>query len=136
VTAPTAIAAVNVGGQTIHSFAGFGMGTEPVDKIMEKLSGKAKARWKSCKVLLIDEVSMLSGSLFDKLNAMAKAVMHNCLPFGGIQVVCCGDFYQLPPVNMREKYAFESSAWGSVLSTCIVLHEIYRQKDVNLQQVM
>lgn len=56
-------------------------------------------RWKVAKCLVIDEVSMLSGDLFEKLEFIARSIRKNALPFGGIQIILCGDFFQLPPVS-------------------------------------
>ena len=76
VTAPTGIAACNVGGVTLHSFAGVGQGGEPADKLytMVARSEKAKQRWRDCKVLVVDEISMCDAGLFDKLDYVARRV--------------------------------------------------------------
>ena len=98
------IAACNIGGVTIHSFAGIGLGIESADRLAEKIkrNKKASARWARTKVLIIDEgrknylmciciltwylVSMIDGDLFDKLAQIAKIVKNSIEPFGGIQV--------------------------------------------------
>lgn len=100
VTASTGIAACNIGGCTLHSFAGVGLGTGDVQLLLKKLASnkKATSRWKKVKVLIIDEVSMVDGDLFDKLEEIARKVRKKDLPFGGIQLVITGDFFQLPPV--------------------------------------
>jgi ATP-dependent DNA helicase PIF1 len=100
VTASTGIAACNIGGCTVHSFAGFGLGDKPPDDLVAivKNSKNSKRRWKYCKVLIIDEISMLSGisflttptlegELFDKLEYIARKIRKNEDPFGGIQVL-------------------------------------------------
>jgi hypothetical protein len=104
VTAPTGIAACNIGGTTLHSFAGVGPGDETAEKMAGEVArrSQASARWKAAKVLIIDEVSMLDGDLFDKLEVVARHVRHNMIPFGGIQLVLAGDFFQLPPVGLGE----------------------------------
>ncbi|GME66855.1 unnamed protein product [[Candida] boidinii] len=133
VTASTGLAACNIGGQTLHSFAGIGLGKGPVDKLIKKVkrSQKHRKRWKETKVLVIDEISMIEAELFDKLDKIAKNLCGNSLPFGGIQVVVCGDFYQLPPVvkNTDEpQYTFESKAWNDAIKYTIILKKVFRQQ--------
>jgi len=105
VTASTGIAACNIGGITIHSFAGIGIGTLPKEdyvKIITRNKPTLK-KWQSAKVLIIDEVSMLGADLLDILEYVARQVREDDSLFGGIQVVLCGDFLQLPPVEKKEK---------------------------------
>ena len=131
VTAPTGVAAVNVGGQTIHSWAGVGLGRGPGHKIVAKVmkSAKASARWRSAKVLLIDEISMLDNELFEKLSLVGAAVRGSPIPFGGLQLVLCGDFFQLPPVGMgRKSFAFKAPAWKSAGLLTRELTEVIRQR--------
>ena len=94
VTAPTGIAASHVQGVTIHSWAGIGLGKGGIAKLVEKVmaNGNACARWRKARVLLIDEVSMLDSNLFDALDAIGRAVRGEPRPFGGLQLVMCGDF--------------------------------------------
>jgi len=98
------LAAINVGGTTIHSFAGIGFGTDPIGKLIAivRKNREARERWLRCKTLIIDEISMLLGGLFDKLEELAREIRVNPKPFGGIQLVLCGDFFQLPPVMRRD----------------------------------
>jgi ATP-dependent DNA helicase PIF1 len=79
VTAPTGVAACNVGGSTLNSFAGIGLGTEPADRLFATINRneRARARWRECKVLVVDEVSMLDGGMFDKLDYLARRVRGN-----------------------------------------------------------
>ena len=102
VTAPTGVAAVNVNGVTIHSFSGVGLGKGSLDSLLAKVSrnGKASDNWRKTKVLLVDEISMLDGELFSKLAEISARVRGIATPFGGIQLVLCGDFFQLPPVGL------------------------------------
>ena len=90
-------------------------------------------RWQQCKVLIIDELSMISGPLFDKLEAVARAVKKNSLPFGGIQLILTGDFLQLPPIekNGRPKYAFEANCWKTCVTNVMQLDYVFRQKVTN-----
>ncbi|CEP21456.1 PIF1 [Cyberlindnera jadinii] len=85
VTASTGLAAVNIGGITLHSFSGIGLGKEDADSLVKKVrrNRKASQRWKTVRVLIIDEISMISGELFDKLDHIACELRRNDRPFGG-----------------------------------------------------
>ncbi|KAK6453808.1 PIF1-like helicase-domain-containing protein [Scheffersomyces xylosifermentans] len=143
VTASTGLAACNIGGITLHSFAGVGLANDKVDNLLKKLRRNKKAlnRWMTTKVLIVDEISMIDGHLLDKLNEIAKRVRKNYFPFGGIQVIVCGDFYQLPPVVKKTApdgtelstpvepfFSFECYAWKETIKETIILREIFRQK--------
>lgn len=134
VTASTGLAACNVGGVTLHSFAGIGLGKEEVPELVKKIkrNQKAKHRWMRTKVLVVDEVSMVDGELFDKLESIARQIRNNARPFGGIQLVITGDFFQLPPVpenNRVAKFAFDAATWSTSVEHTIGLHHVFRQKD-------
>ena len=134
VTASTGLAACNVGGVTLHSFAGIGLGKEPVPELVKKIKRNAKARnrWIRTRVLIIDEISMVDGELFDKLEAIARTIRNNGRPFGGIRLVVTGDFFQLPPVpeNGRiAKFAFDAVTWTTSIDHTIGLTQVFRQKD-------
>jgi ATP-dependent DNA helicase PIF1 len=84
------------------------------------------------KVLIMDEVSMVDGDLFDKLEQIARTIRNNGRPFGGIQLVITGDFFQLPPVPERgtqAKFAFDAGTWTTSIEHTIGLHHVFRQKD-------
>ncbi|XP_048580160.1 ATP-dependent DNA helicase PIF1 isoform X2 [Nematostella vectensis] len=99
VTALTGVAAVQAGGTTLHSFAGIGLGNGSKQDLYSIVRrGQKVKNWKNVKVLVIDEVSMLDGKLFDKLEYIACNMKNSDRPFGGIQLVLCGDFFQLPPI--------------------------------------
>ena len=130
VTATTGLAACNIGGMTIHSFAGIGIGEGPIAQLISQVMGNKDAtqRWVECDILVIDEISMMSAKLFDKLSLVASKARNNDQPFGGIQLVVCGDFYQLPPVKLKlEKFAFEAKTWPKVIMTSICLTQVFRQ---------
>lgn len=136
ITASTGLAACNIGGMTLHSFAGIGLGKEDVNTLVKKIrrNPKAKNRWLKTKVLIIDEISMVDAELFDKLSQIGRIIRNNGRPWGGIQLVITGDFFQLPPVpesgKTREaKFAFEAATWNMSIDHTIALTEVFRQKD-------
>ena len=140
VTALTGCAAVllNCKAKTLHSWASIGLGNGTLEQLIMKIkkSKFAKNTWRSTDVLVVDEVSMLSLKLFSLLNAVGKAVRNDPRPFGGIQVIFSGDFYQLPPVGDKDdvdsgRFCFESDEWNSVFhkDDQIQLVTIFRQKD-------
>ncbi|TPX75682.1 hypothetical protein CcCBS67573_g03050 [Chytriomyces confervae] len=143
VTAPTGIAAVNINGCTLHSFVGVGL-FEPMSAatIAQNIlrSRRACSRWTNVRVLVIDEISMVSGDTFDKLEAVARIVRRNEDVFGGIQIIVTGDFFQLPPIakGSAAKFAFEAESWnrcfGNNMLTVLyslrfILEKIFRQEE-------
>jgi len=128
-TASTGLAAVNIGGTTLHSFAGVGLGEGSAENLGYKAKGgrAARLRWLSCKVLVIDEISMIAGSFFDKIEHVARFVRGNEQPFGGIQLVLSGDFLQLPPVKSTVP-TFKAKTWEKCIQVKIVLTQVFRQK--------
>ncbi|RLN52913.1 hypothetical protein BBJ29_005455 [Phytophthora kernoviae] len=149
-TATTGIAAYNIGGMTLHHFAGidpraYSTRQELLAQITRKKD--AVARWKQARVLVIDEISMLDGRLFDDLEAIARQVRRNAAFFGGIQLILSGDFFQLPPVGRRVRgqsgeqalsplLCFESSAWVKGIAETVVLKEIFRQRDDEFVRIL
>ncbi|XP_066930570.1 ATP-dependent DNA helicase PIF1-like [Clytia hemisphaerica] len=140
VTASTGVAACNIGGSTLHSFAGIGLGDKPAkeygDQILYKrYKGEVKDRWERCQVLIIDEISMIDGFLFEKIEEVARIVRQNYAPFGGIQLVLCGDFLQLPPVKC-DRFAFETDAWKNCIHKTVVLDKVFRQKELGFVSLL
>lgn len=134
VTASTGLAACNVSGVTLHSFAGIGLGKEPAEDLIKKIkrNSKARNRWLRAKVLIIDEISMVDGKLFDKLEKVARGLRNDGRPFGGIQLVVTGDFFQLPPVPdgyQEATFSFDANTWTTVMQHTIGLTQVFRQKD-------
>lgn len=140
VTALTGCASVllNCKAKTLHSWAGIGLGNGTIEQLVTKIKKNkfAKTAWRTTNILVVDEVSMLSLKLFNTLNEIGKAVRGNSKPFGGIQLVFSGDFFQLPPVGDAsepdtQRFCFESDDWNSVFhSECqIQLVKIFRQTD-------
>ena len=93
-----------------------------------------------CEVLIVDEVSMISGELFDKIEYVARAVRQCEKPFGGIQVILCGDFFQLPPVfdadEHEHRFCFEADCWCAVVPQSFMLRQIFRQRDTDFIEVL
>ncbi|KAL2024688.1 hypothetical protein VTK56DRAFT_6889 [Thermocarpiscus australiensis] len=143
VTASTGLAACNIGGMTLHSFAGIGLGKEDVNVLIKKIrrNPKAKNRWLKTKTLIIDEISMVDGELFDKLSQIGRIIRNNGRPWGGIQLVITGDFFQLPPVpdggkQSQSKFAFDAATWSMSIDHTIGLTEVFRQKDPEFAEML
>jgi len=124
--------------RTIHSWSGIKTARGPVDAVVAAVlrNKRTVATWRKIKILIIDEVSMVSEKIFNILNEIGKKSRRSILPFGGIQIVFTGDFYQLPPVPTAgepatEKFCFESVDWPTVfpLKNHIQLVTMFRQTD-------
>jgi ATP-dependent DNA helicase PIF1 len=142
VTASTGLAAANIGGVTIHSFAGIGLGQGTVEQLLSYIRKRPVYvdRWQNVTHLVIDEVSMLSAELWDKLELIARTLRRNEKPFGGIQLVVCGDFLQLPPVNKsgasQNLFCFLADSWEKCFDVKIELKEIYRQTNQEFVDIL
>ena len=137
VTSLTGAAAVLIGARTIHSWSGIGIGRKTVDdyfQFIRKCQPKIREAWRSTDVLIIDEISMMSDEIFEKLEELARLLRRNDKSFGGLQIICLGDFYQLPPINA--KFVFEGAVWNKVLDVIVTLDQIYRQKDPIFQNML
>lgn len=154
ITASTGIAATHVGGMTIHSWSGIGikdkLSKHEIKRIAEKQ--QIERRIRRSKVLIIDEVSMLAPAVLDMVDAVCRAVKQDDLPFGGLQTVLVGDFFQLPPVLKREieteraqaalletsvvRFAYGSKVWKSLDLKVCYLSEQYRQDDASYLSVL
>lgn len=139
ITSTTGIAAVNVKGQTLHSWAGIGICNQPVEKRINKILGDytVSKRIRDCKILAVDEVSMLDIKTFEYTDKVLRKIRNTDKPFGGILTIFIGDFYQLPPVNERNSelkkgYCFESDLWREFEFNTIILTKSYRQNEENL----
>merc|ERR1712136_402799 len=140
VTASTAIAACHIGGITLHAFAGIGSGTQPLEQCIQLARrSRVKQQWMKCRYLVIDEISMVDGDFFDKLEAVARAIKGNDKPFGGIVLALCGDFLQLPPVSKDEatkKFCFQAESWNACIPKIVELKEIFRQSDQKFVKIL
>ena len=133
--------------KTIHSWAGIGLANGDVERIVQRVDKNffKKKDWRKTRTLIIDEVSMMSKRLFDILDIVGKTV-RNChtRPFGGIQLIFCGDFYQLPPVGVNtedpdnSRFCFESESWFHTFpkENQIQLKQIFRQNDPVYCQIL
>uniref|UniRef100_F6R806 ATP-dependent DNA helicase PIF1 n=1 Tax=Ornithorhynchus anatinus TaxID=9258 RepID=F6R806_ORNAN len=134
-TASTGAAACLIGGTTLHGFAGIGSGQAPLEQCVARARRPGVRRaWLSCQRLVIDEISMVEAALFDKLEAVARAVRQREEPFGGIQLIICGDFLQLPPVSSgdrtrRPQFCFQARSWSRCIQVTMELTQVRRQSD-------
>ncbi|VEU22776.1 DEKNAAC103819 [Brettanomyces naardenensis] len=135
VTASTGLAATNIDGTTINRFAGIGLGLESAVHLVGRVrkSRISTDRWKTTKFLIIDEISMIDAILFSKLNEVAKMVRGIEKPFGGIQLIITGDFFQLPPVsrNGTADFCFNCDTWKECIDETYLLTKIFRQSGDN-----
>ncbi len=134
VTAATGIAALQIGGVTLCSFAGTGPEVGGRERMINRAfaSSHVCRRWKKTRVLVVDEISMISSTYLEVIDALARRVRGICLPFGGIQVIFFGDFFQLPPVAVAVSrgaapYCFESDTWHNAIQKTIELKSTVRQ---------
>jgi hypothetical protein len=156
ITASTGIAATHIGGMTIHSWSGIGIKdrlTRDDLRHIKDLPLYAK-RIRRAKVLIIDEISMLDGKIFAMIDTVCRTVRESVDPFGGLQVVCVGDFFQLPPIARRipaasedalwmetaestaPAFAFQSDAWTALDPSVCYLTEQHRQDDTEFLSVL
>ncbi|TPF95056.1 PIF1 family ATP-dependent DNA helicase [Bifidobacterium sp. UTBIF-78] len=163
VTASTGIAATHIDGQTIHSWSGVGVATSLTANLLKLIRSRRRRKIQAADILVIDEVSMLHAWLFDMVDQVCRMVRHDPRPFGGIQVVLSGDFFQLPPVSVsgrnndviaptpefvaaRERYAkagrnpegfvTESMVWDELDPAVCYLTEQHRQDTGDLLTVL
>ena len=139
VCAPTGVAAIHVGGNTLHAFFGIGLGTGSISNLVKKVTKNAEAvrRIDETDVLIIDECSMLSSDLLELLDSVARQVRKggsmSDVPFGGMQVICFGDFFQLPPIfrGPEKPFCFDSFVWEELglTNNMVQLREVMRQGD-------
>lgn len=151
VTASTGTAAFLIQGITLHSWFSMGLAKEPVEVIIQRLN-----KYRTCsenirktQTLIIDEISQVRGDFLEKINEVAQHVRKNHSPFGGIQIIFCGDFAQLPPVMTLDiereldtsryppiipsqqtmDYAFKTEAWKTMNPRVCYLEEVMRQRE-------
>jgi len=140
VTAATGIAATHVGGMTLHSWSGIGIAGQLSRADVDRIASKEHVarRILKAKVLIIEEISMLSSTTFEMADRVCREVRRVDRPFGGLTVILVGDFFQLPPVSRGHEveFAYASPAWRDLnLFTCY-LTEQYRQDDTDFLSVL
>lgn len=163
VTASTGIAATHLNGQTIHSWSGVGVADCVTDQLIKTIRSRRRKPLQGADVLVVDEVSMMHAWLFDMVDEVCRKIRRDDRPFGGLQVILSGDFFQLPPVSVsgrnrdlmalrpelvvsRERYAkagknpegfiTESFAWDALKPVVCYLSEQHRQDDGKLLDVL
>ncbi len=143
ITASTGIAATHMNGMTIHTWAGIGIKDSLDTQDLARMYDRKYMRehLDKVKVLIIDEISMLHAKQLELVNQVLKYFKGNELPFGGIQVVVAGDFFQLPPVGKpsetnRDKFAFMSAGWLEAKFQICYLTEQHRQNDSRLNDIL
>ena len=131
ITAATGIAATHIGGMTLHSWSGIGVADSLSRTDVDRIASREHVarRITKAKVLIIDEVSMLSASVFESVDAVCREVRRTNAPFGGLTVLLVGDFFQLPPVSRERSasFAYESPVWRALNPLVCYLTEQYRQ---------
>jgi ATP-dependent DNA helicase PIF1 len=137
ITASTGTAAVIIGGQTLHSFLGLGLGTGTVKEILNNIL-KNKKKYESIlnlEVLIIDEISMIDKDLFEKISLILSIIKSNDVYFGNIQIILVGDFCQLAPV--KGKYCFLADIWNKMNIKIVLLEKLIRHnEDLLFQQIL
>lgn len=157
ITASTGIAATHIGGMTIHSWSGIGIKTKLDKYDLDKIASSEyiSKRVRRTRVLIIDEISMLSTNMLDMVDLVCREIKQNDEPFGGIQIILVGDFFQLPPIIKKEEthnkskqnllikdkelsgiFAYDSGAWERARMIVCYLTEQHRQDDKDFLSVL
>ena len=141
VTASTGIAATHINGMTIHAWSGIGIKDYLTPQDLDQITQRERVvkRITKAKVLVIDEISMLDGGVLSMVEQVTRIVKGTPMPFGGMQVVLVGDFFQLPPIAKRgevAQFGFQSSVWQGVSPLVCYISEQHRQEDVTLLSLL
>jgi ATP-dependent exoDNAse (exonuclease V) alpha subunit len=133
ITATTGLAATHLGGSTIHAWSGIGVHDELPKNFLDHIAKGRREIIEKTDILIIDEVSMLHDYRLDMVDEVCRLVRRKDTPFGGIQVVMSGDFFQLPPVNRNDSrsgaFVVNSQAWEELDPTILYLDQQFRQAD-------
>lgn len=134
---------LGMGSKTLHSWSGIGAVKGSKDHILFRILKQKKIckNWKDVDILIIDEVSMMSKQIFELLDYIARRIRKSDKIFGGIQLICCGDFFQLSPIGNAlipesKQFCFESELWKKTFEHQIILDKIYRQNDENYISIL
>jgi nucleoside-triphosphatase THEP1 len=150
ITASTGIAATHIHGMTLHSWSGIGVMRDMRD---EDIADLAKSRYismriKKTKVLIVDEISMIDGEMLSNVERVCRRIKKSAQPFGGMQVVFVGDFFQLPPVQKNKQkrsvrdetsvsvFSFASPVWRMTQPIVCYLTEQHRQEDAHFLDIL
>ena len=138
VTATTGLAAAHLGGQTIHSWSGIGISKELSEDYIYTMSKQRIKNINNTNILIIDEISMLHDYNLDMINKAMKIVRQSDAPFGGLQVILCGDFFQLPPVarNGEGRFVTNAPAFKELDLAFCYLEEQHRAEDSRLTEIL
>jgi ATP-dependent DNA helicase PIF1 len=142
IVAPTGVAALNVGGLTIHRFLGITPFVTSIADYNKFCKKRSKVPWATLDVIIIDEVSMIHPVLFDLFDGIARLHKRSSLPFGGIQVILLGDYFQLCPIRQKDdkagdpEYIFETPLWEAMRLEHHVLHQVMRQSEMEFIQAL
>ena len=153
ITASTGIAATHISGMTIHSWSGIGIKRALTEYDLDKIASSEyiAKRVRRAQVLVIDEVSMLSSEMLSMVDAVCREIKQNSEPFGGIQIILVGDFFQLPPIvkmdtekntriafaeNSRSRFAYDAPSWTRSNPMVCYLTEQYRQDDRDFLSIL
>lgn len=133
VAATTGLAATHLNGTTIHAWSGIGIHDQLPRNFKEMLTKGRRDIIEKTDILIIDEISMLHDYRLDMVDEVTRLVRSNNQPFGGLQLILCGDFFQLPPVNRVDtkvgSFVFNSAVWEELDPTICYLNEQHRQDD-------
>ncbi len=141
ITASTGVAATQIGGVTLHSWAGIGVQKNLSPEGVEQLVKRKylRKRFRNTQVLVVDEISMLSIDTLSMVDKICQTFKGSRAPFGGMQVVFCGDFFQLPPVVAKGEplsFIFESGLWQKLDLYVCYLDKEYRQQDADFVSIL
>ena len=141
ITATTGLAATHLGGTTIHSWSGIGISDQLPDRFADTMAKGRREIIEKTDVLIIDEISMLHNYRLDMVDEVCRQVRKQPdKAFGGLQVIMCGDFFQLPPVNRngarQGSFVVDSNAWRDLEPVICYLDEQYRQNDALLLDIL
>lgn len=140
VTATTGLAATHLNGTTIHAWSSIGVRDELEPEFFENMRKDRKKMIKEADILVIDEISMLHDYRLDMIDQICRHVRKTDAPFGGLQVILCGDFFQLPPVNRNASrpggFVVRSTAWDELEPVICYLQEQHRQDDTTFLEIL
>lgn len=138
VTATTGLAAAHLGGQTIHSWSGIGVDNKLHEDYIYMMSEQRKKAIRKTDVLIIDEISMMHDYNLDMVDQAMRLIRENDEPMGGIQLIMCGDFFQLPPVSQGGggRFVTNSQVWAGLNLSVCYLEEQHRADDLRLQEIL